>query len=164
MEKQYGATERNDTLIKYKKRAMLVFGYGEDAATGEGFNYTHVFDKIPTKSEVLNVIVNHTNLTTDEKILSGFVWNDINVWLSTENQFNFKAAYDVAIQTEGATLPIKFKLGENEGNPNYFVFEDMPTFMDFYTKAITYIMTTLNEGWVEKDSAKDWIATLDLED
>ena len=37
----------------------------------------------------------------DEKIVSGFVWRDMQVWLSSENQFNYKAAYDLAVQTKG---------------------------------------------------------------
>ena len=38
-------------------------------------------------------IIADINAQTDEKILSGFVWNEMPVWLSSENQFNFKAAY-----------------------------------------------------------------------
>ena len=167
MEKVYGATERNDTLVKFKTGALLIFGYGEEELDGEthGYDYQQSFPKTPTKAEVFDLLVNHINGLTDEKILSGFVWNGVNVWLSTENQFNFKAAFDVAVQTGGATLPIKFKLGENaDGVPVYHVFTDMAEFSDFYTKAIAFIMTALNVGWEEKDYAKEWVDSLDLED
>ena len=30
----------------------------------------------------------------------------MNIWLSSENQFNYKVAYDLALQTNGANLPI----------------------------------------------------------
>ena len=162
MEIVFGATERHDDFIILGKRAVLIFGYGEDADMG-GFDYRHTFSHIPTREEVAKVINDHVNELTDKKILSGFVWNGKSVWLSTENQFNFKAAFDVAVQTGGATLPVKFKLGEDDnGEPVYHVFEDMSVFSDFYTKAITFIMTALNEGWNEKDSAKQWIETLNI--
>lgn len=161
MEKVYGTTERHDTLIIHGTgRCVLIYGFGDE--DGMGFDYRHTFDHIPTSSEVLDVITTHVNGLTDKKILSGFVWNERNVWLSTENQFNFKAAYDVAVQTGGMTLPIKFKLGETDGMPNYYVFEDMATFTDFYTKALAFIIETLNVGWIEKDSAKEWVGTLGL--
>lgn len=78
----------------------------------------------------------------------------MSVWLSTENQFNYKAAYDLAVQTSGFSLPIIFKFGTTE-EPIYYTFEDMETFNDFYIKAMTYINTQLSEGWVFKDSI-DW--------
>ena len=127
-----------------------------------GYDFRHTFDHEPTAAEVLEVITNHVNELTDQKILSGYQWNGNNVWLSTENKFKFKAAYDVAVQNGGATLPIKFKLGETDGEPNYYAFEDMATFTDFYTKALTYIIEVLNVGWIEKDAAKEWVLSLGL--
>jgi hypothetical protein len=38
------------------------------------------------------------------------------VWLSTENQFNYKAAFDLATQTGGKSLPVTFKFGSTN-NP-----------------------------------------------
>ena len=160
MEKVYGATERHDQLIMFRHGAVLVFGYGVE--NGDGYDYRHKFSHVPAKDEVLETIVNHVNGLTDEKILSGFKWRGKNVWLSTENQFNFKAAYDVAVQTNGASLPVKFKLGEDDGVPVYHVFDNMGDFSDFYTSAIGFIMQALNEGWVEKDNARQWVEGLDL--
>jgi hypothetical protein len=73
------------------------------------------------------------------------------VWLSSENQFNYKAAYDLAIQTNGANLPIKFKFGSTE-DPIYYTFESIGDLQDFYISAMNFINTTLNEGWNKKDS------------
>lgn len=161
MEKVFGTEARHDSLIVLgTRRSILIYGYGEE--DGIGYDYRHTFDHIPTTMEVLTVITNHVNELTDQKILSGYQWNGMNVWLSSENQFNFKAAYDVAVQTGGMTLPVKFKLGETDGEPNYYVFEDMATFTDFYTKALAYIIEILNTGWIEKDAAKEWVQTLGL--
>lgn len=103
--------------------------------------------------DIKYAILSDINAQTDQKILSGFVWNNKPVWLSSENQFNFKAAYDLAVQTGGQSLPVKFKIGENEeGEPIYHTFEDMAEFTDFYTKAIAFINQCLNEGWERKDA------------
>lgn len=152
MEKIFGATERHDQLLVFgTERAVLIYGYGED--DGQGYDYRHTFDHKPTAQEVRDVIIAQINANTDAKILTGFVWQEKQVWLSTENEFNFKAAYDLAVQTGGATLPVKFKLGEDKnGNPVYHTFTELSEFTDFYTKAIAFVNTTLNEGWVEKDS------------
>lgn len=152
MEKIFGATERHDQLLVFgTERAVLIYGYGED--DGQGYDYRHTFDHKPTEQEIRDVIIAQINANTDAKILTGFVWQGKKVWLSTENEFNFKAAYDLAVQTGGATLPVKFKLGEDgNGNPVYHTFTELSEFTDFYTKAIAFVNTTLNEGWAEKDS------------
>lgn len=160
MEKCYGAEERHDQLIVLGTgQCVLIYGHGEE--DGQGFDYRHRFDHRPTASEVLKVITDHVNSLTDQKILTGYRWQGKNVYLSSENQFNFKAAYDVAVQTEGVQLPIKFKLGEDaEGLPMYHTFNSMNAFTDFYTGAISFIQQTLAAGWEEKDAARDWVNQL----
>ena len=162
MEKVFGTTERHDSLIIHgTKKAVLIYGYGEE--DGQGYDYRHVFDHIPTKEEVCDVIHAQVDADTDLTILERFVWNEKPVWLSMENQFNYKAAYDLAVQSQGQSLPVKFKLGQRDGQPVYHNFEDMTEFTDFYTKAIAFVNLTLNEGWVKKDAATQWVETLDLE-
>lgn len=118
---------------------------------------------------IKEAIIKDIDDQTDEKILNGFVWNEKPVKLDFENQFNFKAAYDLAAQTQGANLPIKFKLGEaqiekgeneygmliTEKQPIYHTFETMEEFTDFYIKTIAYIQQCLKEGWDKKDNI-DW--------
>lgn len=110
----------------------------------------------PTLEQLKSDVIAGVNSQTDEKILAGFVWREKPVCLSQENQFNFKAAYDLAVQTSGMSLPVKFKLGEDaDGEPVYHTFEDLSEITDFYTKAIAYINQCLNEGWEKKDGI-DW--------
>lgn len=112
------------------------------------------FDHIPTLDEIKNVIKGYYNKITDQKILSGFVWNGMKIWLSTENQFNYKAAYDLAVQTNGANLPIVFKFGD-DNETVYHEFKDLNEMSEFYMASIAYIQNTLAEGWQKKDSI-DW--------
>lgn len=118
----------------------------------------HNFDHRPTLAEIRAVVLQWYNAEIDRKILSGFVWRDMSVWLSSENQFNYKAAFDLATQMQGenGTLPVTFKFGTDE-EPVYFEFVDMETFTDFYIQSIAYRNSVLTAGWAEKD-ATDWKA------
>ena len=153
--KIYGAKERQDGIVVLSSnKACIYVGFGKDSEDAEsGYNWRKDYDHIPTIAEVKADIEELINAHTDAKILTGFSWNGKPVYLSSENQFNFKAAYDLAVQTSGKTLPVKFKLGEDRrGNAVYHTFEDLAEFTDFYTKAIAYVSDCLNEGWEEKDS------------
>lgn len=108
----------------------------------------------PSIEQVKGVVLDAMNKEIDQKILSGFTWNDMQVWLSSENQFNYKAAYDLAVMSEGKTLPVTFKFGTTE-NPVYHTFESLDELTDFYLRAMDYISKTLEEGWKLKDSI-DW--------
>lgn len=148
-----GAEKRQDQVIKIGvKNYLLIFGYGIDE-DGNGYNMRKNYDHKPTKTELKEDITQLIDGITDSKILQGFRWNEVSVYLSTENQMNFKAAFDLNMQTGGLMLPVKFKLGEDtEGNAVYHTFENMDDFTNFYTSAVSYINQCLNEGWAEKDS------------
>lgn len=108
----------------------------------------------PSLEQLKKLVLDAINKEVDEKILSGFVWKDMPVWLSTENQFNYKAAYDLAVMSQGQSLPTVFKFGTTE-EPVYYAFETLDDISDFYISAMAYINTTLAEGWKLKDSI-DW--------
>ena len=112
------------------------------------------FNRKPSLQEIKNTILASFNEDIDSKILSGFTWNDMQVWLSSENQFNYKTAYDLAVQTNGSSLPVTFKFGSSD-NPKYHTFETLEDLSDFYIKAANHVIKTLDEGWKLKD-AIDW--------
>ena len=140
---------------------QIVISYGLKQVDGNLYEWHEVsLNKTSTNALTLDIvktaILGDINHRTDEKILSGLVWQDKPVWLSQENQFNFKAAYDLAVQTQGATLPVTFKLGEAEdGTPVYHTFETMEDSTDFYTAAVNHIHQSVADGWAEKDTI-DW--------
>ena len=108
----------------------------------------------PSIEQVKGIILDAMNKEIDQKILSGFVWKDMSVWLSSENQFNYKAAYDLAVMSQGKSLPVTFKFGTTE-QPVYHTFESLEDISDFYLSAMTYINKTLEDGWKLKDGI-DW--------
>lgn len=145
----------------YIVRADVQPNVTEESPNGVTF-VEHRFDHKPTMAEIKEFVLGVVNAKTDERIIGGFVWtpkaggDPIPVWLSTENQFNFKSAYDLAVQKQGATLPVTFKMGETaDGTPVYHTFNDMYDADDFYLQAVAHINKTLADGWQEKDSI-DW--------
>ena len=109
------------------------------------------FDHCPTDEEIKSLVIGWYNEQIDNAILMGMTYNGVQVWLSQENQFNYKAAYDLAIQTAGKTLPVVFKLGTDE-KPVYKQFTTLNELSNFYNQAMTYIQNTLAKGWRTKDS------------
>lgn len=105
----------------------------------------------PSDEMIKSVVLGWYNEQIDREILSGFVYDDMPVWLSSENQFNYKAAYDLAVQTSGATLPVTFKFGTDE-QPQYRKFTTLEELTDFYTKSVLHVQNTLADGWEKKDT------------
>ena len=108
------------------------------------------FDHRPSVDEVRKVILGWYNAEIDAEIVSGFKWNGSSVWLSQENQFNYKAAYDLAVQTNGASLPVKFKFGTDDA-PYYHEFAELEELGQFYTQAMAHVQSALKKGWETKD-------------
>ena len=140
----------NKRLGKWRVRCDYVIEDNEkESVSFEESDFSHK----PTIEEVQDFVVGVENGKIDLAILSGFEWNGMKVWLSSENQFNYKAAYDLAVQTNGASLPVTFKFGDS--TPVYHTFETLEEISDFYTSAMSYVNKTLADGWSKKDSL-DW--------
>lgn len=105
----------------------------------------------PTADEIRQTIIGYYNRQTDEAILSGFEYEGCMVWLSSENQFDYKAEHDLAVQTGGATLPVTFKLGPDE-QPVYKTFDNLGKLTEFYRQTVLYIRETLAAGRKRKDA------------
>ena len=149
----------NPRLQKYIVRWDVKPYFVKNEETGEeeqrGYDYHEKWlNHKPTMDEVKDVVLAGMNEVIDRRILEGFEWNGMSVWLSSENQFNYKAAFDLAMQTGGANLPVKFKFGTTQ-NPLYYTFTEVEVLMDFYTQAMSHINNVLSEGWSEKDNV-DW--------
>lgn len=87
-------------------------------------------------------------------IIETMTWNDKQVWLSIENQQNYKTALDVAEATGGENLPVNFKLG-NEDEPTYVTFSTIESLKEFWLACANHISNSIHWGWQLKDSI-DW--------
>ena len=108
-------------------------------------------DHRPDAEEVRSLVSDWYNARTNERIQSGFKYDGQPVWLSQENQLNYKAAYDLAVQTGGQSLPVTFKFGTDDA-PSYKTFDTVDGLQDFYVKAMKHIQDALHEGWKKKDA------------
>ena len=146
-------------VVEDASRVVISYGLTE-IGDGKAEWFEVVFYKKqtakPTIEQVKKAVLDDINKQTDEKILTGFVWNDIPVWLSEENQRNFSEAQRIAMIMPEAILPVTFKLGEQaDETPIYHEFETSEELTGFYLQAVAFINQTLAEGWQRKDGI-DW--------
>lgn len=143
---------QNNVIIMWDYKSIVKTNdKGDYIESPLGVWQEHKFNHIPSLNEIKEVIFEYYNNITENEIVTGFYWNDIPVWLSMENQFNYKSVYDLTIQTNGKNLPIKFKFGDNN-NVIYYTFENIEDFTDFYFNMINHIKKCIEKGWEKKDS------------
>lgn len=164
--KEFSKFGKSTYRIMWDYQPIIQDEYDGSEPTGEQYEdpifatwMQETFLTKPDIQQIKNIILDNINNQIDKKILNGFSWDDgngtiINVYLSSENQFNYKAAYDLAYQTNGSSLPFILKFGEMD-EPQYYTFNDLDKFTDFYTSCINFINNTLQDGWNMKDSI-DW--------
>ena len=101
-----------------------------------------------------NLIVNEINKIIDEEtaynIINSCLWNGYNIYLSKENQMNYKNAFDLAVTTNGESLPVTFKF-KKKGKSTYYTFDTVAELKDFYLKINKHINDCLALGWSRKD-------------
>lgn len=153
--------KRGDFSYLKEDGSRMVVGYGlKELENGLWEWYEVYLNKKQVNQVTLQVvkdaILADINKQTDEKILKGFVWNNINVWLSAENQRNFSEAQRMSEKYGSNVLPLTFKLGETGyEQPVYHTFETVAELDAFYVQAFSFVNQCLNEGWQRKD-AIDW--------
>lgn len=129
-----------------KSEWMLMWGVTE--SDGECYGWRKTYDHKPGEDEVRADLCALINEQTEEKILHGLVYEGVTIWLSKENQMNFKAAHDLAVQTEGETLPVTLKAGEDEnGTAIVMDFKTQTAIHLFWVECYKHIQKCLEDGW-----------------
>lgn len=151
---------QQDYVPVREDRSRYVISYGLEEAPNNLYCWYEICFYKKQKSylsfqDVKDAILEDINSQTDYKIVSGLVWNDKPVWLSTENQFNFSEGERKA-KDNPSILPVTYKIGQDsDGNPVYHTFTTVEEIVGFYDTCFAYINQCLNEGWQRKDSI-DW--------
>lgn len=152
----YGAasTPKIQCINPHTDKWMVRWDYQvEDEENGNVRFAEAVFMHKPELIEIKEVVISYFNEVINQNIYN-FKWNEYDVYLSMENQQNYKGAYDMARDTDGANLPVMFKFG-GTFDPQYHEFKTFDELRDFYFAAIDHISMKLAEGWQLKDSI-DW--------
>lgn len=135
-------------------QVLLYKGEADEAGQCEAAVKEYIGE--PSLETIKGDVLAHHDRLTDERILTGYRYEGALVWLSRENQINYKAAFDLAMQFGGqhGTLPVTFKLGTTE-EPVYHRFETLEALQGFYLGIVGHIQTELLRGWTAKDKI-DW--------
>lgn len=163
--------KKADFNLLSEDASRIVIGYGLKKVTTKLYEWFEVYiyktkKNLITLADVKDAIIADINKAIDEKILSGYQWTILhgtdagkvaNVWLSAENQNNYKGFHDAAHDyPEQVEFPAVYKIGEDEdGKALYEHFESIAEVAQFYLGALGFIKQTLAEGWQTKD-AIDW--------
>lgn len=103
----------------------------------------------PTQETVSDDVLSELNSECEKEIREGFRYNEYSVWLSLENQQNYKMLYDYL--NNCGTEQTKVKLYDAQGNGVYMEF-DVKEYQPFYFAIIEYINATLSKYWDIKDN------------
>lgn len=109
------------------------------------------FDHKPTAEEIRQTITDHINAKAEEAILTGFTYEGAPVWLSQDNQRNYLSALTLAMQTQGAILPVAFKFG-TDATPVYRTFSTQSALAAFCSSMVAHIQSVLARAWSAKDA------------
>lgn len=111
---------------------------------GNTVNYMEtVFDHLPSEDEIRSVINKYYNEITDQKILSGFTYKDVPIWLSIENQNNYLMAAVSGI----SSYMIK---GGSDSSPINLTLNSHEEIVEFVAAMQEYISNCINEGRANK--------------
>lgn len=123
-----------------------------DVSTDESGTASYMeeeFDHRPSVDEVKSLIEGWISDATRERIISGFTYEGVPVWLSPENQANYQRAY---IQSKiGGGVSVEFKFGTDD-EPVYRRFENATELENFYLAFSEHIQQAQLEGWRFRDS------------
>lgn len=151
-------TPEMECLNIYTDKWVVRWGFkdsiGDESMKNQITYLEKVFVGKPSLVDIQKTITAHYNNLCSNEILRGLMYEDSVVWLSTENQFNYKSVFDFAVQSGGENLPVRFKFGNVE-NQNYRVFTTIEDLKEFVGVVIEHINDTINKYWVIKDNI-DW--------
>lgn len=141
--KQYGAEQEQNCLIVLAPDHSVIFvGYGTDDLGG--YRWRKDYNHTPTVAEIRADVESLINERVAKTIRECMTYEGDPVWLSEENQLNFRSA---------PTTPVRFKLGEDSnGHPVYRTFTSKTELNNFNKAVADYIAACLNDGWNEKGS------------
>lgn len=133
---------QNLLLVNSENECILFYGHGTDDLGG--FRWRKDYDHHPTLEEIKSDIEALINEQVEEKIRNSMVYETMPVFLSEENQLNFRSV---------PTLPVRYKVGElADGTSAYRVFKTREELAEFNEAVANHIAQCLNAGWDEKDA------------
>jgi hypothetical protein len=98
------------------------------------------------RDEIIDILVDKINKETDEKIYTGFEYENINFYLSLSNQINYKTYYDDR-NNSTTKYPVIVKGG---GINDFLQLKNAEELESFYLSETSYIDKNIKVAWDEK--------------
>ena len=138
--------------MKFKNSAFVPTG--RNIPTGIGTYYSKYVsnpkNKKPSVNEIKSILFKEIDEKTKKDILSKFVWNGYNVWLSSENQKNYSDWYNLT-KDNTQVLPLTAKFTKNN-KTIYYEFSTHEEIASLYAEMVKHINKVVNNGRKMKDS------------
>ena len=139
--------------IKYnEKTKKYIVSWGLRNINGNNYEWEYViFNYKPSLDEIKKTINSSINLKTKNDIENNFVWNNLSINLSIENQIDYSLLLNTTIFQNGSNLPEKVKFKVNNEN-TYYEFETIEDMKDFVIAMNNHIRKYLQIGYGLKDN------------
>lgn len=111
--------------------------------------YRKYYDRLPTAEVLTADVEDLVNAWVEDGILTGYVWKGQLVWLSVENQLNYRCAVDAA-ELGGLTFPYRVRVVGGDG-VGYVELSDAAELRTFWLGVQAHIRKLQEHGWVLKD-------------
>lgn len=146
------AFDKKDILsTKSKEVNGILIDTDEVIPTGDCTYKSFVIKSKLSANQIVNLIYNIIDEETKHSIINLFKWNGYSIYLSTENQMNYKNAFDLAVASNSESLPVTFKF-KKDGKTAYYTFDMISELKDFYMAINKHINSCLELGWQRKDA------------
>ena len=144
----YNMKTRERRVIKELGESITGYTPVEPPEFATVFNVTDkkwTIDEAAKKTELLLRAKRAVNYSTDKSITQDFVFGGIKIWLSKENQMNYKALYD---SRDTLTYPVT--IWADFGTIQELQLPDVASLSAFYEQGMAHIYSCLNRGLTEK--------------
>lgn len=134
-----------------EKTKKYIVSWGLKNIGGDNYQWDYyLFNYKPSINDIKNIINNSINEKTKQYITNKFEWNGMSIYLSLENQIDYKLLLDTTLLLDGANLPEKVKFKVN-GENFYYSFETIDDMKDFIIAMNNHIRKHINNGNNSKD-------------
>jgi len=128
------------------KSNKYIVSWGLKNIGGDNYKWNYeIFNTKPSIDTIKKTITDYINSQTRFCIENKFRWNGMSIYLSIENQIDYKLLFDTTSLLEGSNLPEKVKFKIN-GESIYYDFETIDDMKDFIIAMNNHIRACLEVG------------------
>lgn len=139
------------TPIK-KVNGKYVISWGlKELGNNQGQWYYFILDKKPTKEIIKQHINQYINENVRKSIENNFIWNNLKVSLTIEDQIDINLLFNITNLQNGENLPETIKLKQGK-ETIYYNIETLDEFKDLLICMNKHIRKCLNQSNELKDS------------